>query len=139
MKKLILFSMFTFQVINAFSQNTQPNYALKDACEESKDNCWKLDLCWNEDLQDYSTVGTSDILFMYFPDKNSSCSTNTTYRLKPTSGSDNFAVWQYKDANINIRVRMQMVDSFFGYQLFDVSVKNTLVNACQPKTFNWKD
>ncbi len=139
MKKLLLIALFTFQVIHAFSQNTEPNYTLKDACEASKNNCWKLDLCWNEDLQDYSTVSTSDILFKYFPEKNSNCSNTTTYRLKPISGNNNFAIWQYKDATINIRVRMKMVESMFGYQLFDVSVKNILVNTCQPKTFNWKE
>jgi hypothetical protein len=130
MKNIILLLVFIFQGINTFSQKSNPYYLLKDACEESNNNCWKLYLCWNEDLQDYSTVDASDILFVYFPDNNSNCSGNKTYRLKPESGSDDYSVWHYKDAKIDIRVRMKMVETCFGYSLSEIKLKSKKTNHC---------
>jgi hypothetical protein len=58
-----------------------PYYSLHDACETSLDKCWKLGLFWDEDLMDYSTIHQSEMLFTYFPKKNSQCSDSTTYIL----------------------------------------------------------
>jgi len=130
MKKLLLFGL------NAFGQ--VPYYSLHDACETSIDKCWKLGLCWDEDLGNYSTIHGSEMLLTYFPKKNSQCSDSTTYRLTPFGGSGDFAIWQYKNTNINIRVRLKLVETLFGYQLYDVRITNNLVNDCQPTSFTWK-
>lgn len=111
---------------------------LYDSCEDNKGNCWKLYLCWDESLSDYSTVGTSDMLFTYFSNNNSNCSTETSYILKSDHGASDFTVWQYHDAKINIRVRMKLVETFFGYGLYDLNVKNKFTNTCLPKTFYMK-
>ncbi|MDA8910700.1 hypothetical protein N9I21_02800 [Crocinitomicaceae bacterium] len=115
-----------------------PYYSLHDACETSLDKCWKLGLCWDEDLMDYSTIHRSEMLFTYFPKKNSQCSDSTTYRLTPLGEPGGFAIWQYKNSNISIQVRLLLVETGFGYQLYDVRITNSLVNDCQPINFTGK-
>jgi hypothetical protein len=135
MKKLLLIGMLAFG-LNAFGQD--PYYRLHDACKTSGDNCWKLGLCWNEDLMDYSTIHKSEMLLTYFPKKNSSCSDSTTYKLTPLGESGEFALWQYKNTNISIQVRLKLVETSFGYQLYDVRITNSQMNDCQPTSFTWK-
>ena len=135
MKKLLLFGAIAFG-LNAFGQ--VPYYSLHDACETSTDKCWKLGLCWDEDLENYSTISGSEMLLTYFPKKNSQCSDSTTYRLTPFGGSGDFEIWQYKNTNIYIRVRLKLVETLFGYQLYDIRITNTLVIDCQPTSFIWK-
>lgn len=115
-------------------ENENKYKILYDSCEDNKGNCWKLYLCWDESLSDYSTVGTSDMLFTYFTNNNSNCPTETSYILKSDHGASDFTVWQYQDAKINIRVRMQLIETFFGYGLYDLNIKNKLTNSCLPKT-----
>jgi hypothetical protein len=138
MKKLTIILIMAFQVIKALSQVPAPYYNLHDACETNSEKCWKLGLCWNEELMDYSSIHESEMLFSYFPQKNPLCIDSTTYKLTPSDRDGEFAIWQYKNANISIQVRMRQVESLFGYQLFDVRLKNTLVNDCQPLTFVWE-
>jgi hypothetical protein len=106
MKKLLLYWALAFG-LDTFGQ--VPNYSLHNACETSIDKCWKLGLCWEEDLMDYSTIHESEMLLTYFPKKNSQCSDSTTYRLPPLEESGDFAIWQYKNSNISIQVRLQLV------------------------------
>jgi hypothetical protein len=137
MKNFLLFSIITFKYIISFSQNSEPYHTLFDSCQEKEGKCWKIDLCWDEELQDFSTVGGSDILFTYFPENNQNCLTNTSYRLKPITSDAQIVTWQYKDDKIYIRVRMQMVETIFGFQLYDVTATNTIIDSCQPKNIVW--
>ena len=136
MKKLLLFGALAFG-LSAFGQ--VPYYSLHDACETSIDKCWKLGLSWDEDLMDYSTIQESEMLLTFFPKKNSQCSDSITYRLTPLDESGNFALWQYKNTNISIQVRMQLIETFFGYQLNEIILTNSIVNDCQPISFTWKN
>ncbi|MFM7638084.1 MAG: hypothetical protein ACKO5W_09470 [Crocinitomicaceae bacterium] len=135
MKKPLIFGVLAFG-LNAFGQ--VPYYSLHDDCETNIDKCWKLGLCWDEDLMDYSTIHESEMLLTYFPKKNSQCTENATYRLTPSGESGEFALWQYKNINISIQVRMQLVETGFGYDLYDVRITNSLVNDCHPIGFTWK-
>jgi hypothetical protein len=126
------------QAINVMCQNSTSYYSLHDDCEGITGDCWKLDLCWNEELENYSTVHQSEMAFRYFPKKKAQCSSVITYRLVPLKGSGNFVTWQYQNANITIRVKMRMVETAFGFQLYDVRLTNKHLNDCQPKTFVWK-
>jgi|LauGreDrversion4_2_1035121.scaffolds.fasta_scaffold37841_4 hypothetical protein len=115
-----------------------PYFSLHDACESSLDKCWKLGLIWDENLMDYSTIHQSEMLFTYFPKKNTQCSDSMTYRLSPKEELSDFAIWQYTDTNISIQVKLLLVETGFGYQLYDFRLTNSIVNDCQPINFTWK-
>ena len=136
MKKLILILLLTLGFSNSYSQSLNPYYNLYSNCDSTLSNCWKLMLCWDEESADWASVGKSDMILCYFPKVNAGCKDTITWRLSHIDDNSaylGYHIWQYKDANIIIRVKMSPVETLFGYELHDISVKNKVIDSCQIK------
>jgi hypothetical protein len=114
-------------------------------CPEGKelDNCWKVG-SWGYYEGGPSHSPFEDNLtmhFYYFPskkmvlDKDTVTNSNSSsgsylsfplfYELKCKGYKDQYKVWEYKDDVITIRLRFEMVETFWGWQLYDTRIVNS--------------
>jgi hypothetical protein len=150
MKKLFSLLLICSISVSVFSQDLKSNgdlltkyknlgtdtkfYELFDACANSKktEGCWKLGLNWDSEESDYSLVGSSKMHFYYVPNASLKCENIAFYELSRNSKT---GLWQFKNQNVSISVKMIAVETAMGYQLSEIRITNLAGETCfGPKT-----